>query len=97
VKLLFVWIEVDYVSDNFERNSVTIWDKIVLRDQDNPNAGVFTAEDSRAKYKMRTKEYDLRGKELTFRIKWEVVPIVGYNFFMEGTGGKLKLPKEYIA
>lgn len=96
VKLLFVWVEVDYIGTNYERNSVTIWDKIILRDQFDPTTGVFESNNTKNKYKMRTKEYDLSGKELTFRVKWEVVPIAGLNFYMEGVGTKFQLPEEYV-
>jgi signal peptidase complex subunit 3 len=96
VKLLFVWIEVDYTTANFERNSVTIWDKIILRDQLDSTNGVFQFKEAKNKYKMRTKEYDLRGAKIDFRIKWEVVPIAGLNFYMEGKGSSMTLPKSYI-
>ena len=94
-KLIFVWIEADYANPPESRNQVIIWDKIIWRNQYNPSQGVLTLKDNAGKYWMRTKDYDLRGTEVVLKVRWEVVPIVGINYKMDGGSVKVVFPSSY--
>lgn len=94
-KLVFIWIEADYENPPDSRNQVIIWDKIIWRNQYNPNQGVLQLKDNAGKYWMRTKGYDLIGTDVLLKVRWEVVPIVGINYKMDGGSVKLTFPDKY--
>lgn len=94
-KLVFIWVEGDYANPPDSRNQIIIWDKIIWRNQYNPQQGVLSFKNTKAKYWMRTKGYDLLGTKVTFRVRWEVVPIVGINYKMNGGEVTVTLPSEY--
>ena len=95
VKLVFVWVEANYQNPADSRNQVIVWDKIIWRNQYNPAQGILTFQGVKGKYWMRSKDYDLRGTEVTFKVRWEVVPIVGINYKMNGNAVQVKFPSEY--
>jgi signal peptidase complex subunit 3 len=95
VKLLYVWIEADYSTSDRHRNQIVVWDKLIWRDQYDADNGKLRLKSEKAKYIMKTKDYDLRSTEVVFRLRWEVTPIVGLTYKLEGGKAKLTFPGSY--
>mmetsp|Transcript_8334 Transcript_8334/g.16471 ORF Transcript_8334/g.16471 Transcript_8334/m.16471 type:complete len:177 (-) Transcript_8334:4506-5036(-) len=95
VKLLFVWIEADYETSDRGRNQVIVWDKIIWRDQFDSDNGKLSLKGEKAKYNLKTKDFDLRSTEVVFRLRWEVTPVVGLIYRLEGGRTKLTFPGSY--
>jgi signal peptidase complex subunit 3 len=95
VKLLFVYLELKYEAPGYPNNEVIIWDKIIERDQFNPETAKLELKTEKAKYIMRTRSHDLRGAEVKARLVWEVTPIVGFVYKMYGDEFKITFPTSY--
>jgi hypothetical protein len=80
VKLIYAYIEIDYFSP--ERNQVIVWDAIIWRDQFTPT--VLNHRKNKGKYMVKTKAHDLLGTKAKATFKWEVVPITGFVYKMQG-------------
>ena len=95
VKLLFVYLELNYEAPKFPNNEVIIWDKIIERDQFNSTTGKLELKSEQSKYIMRTRSHDLRGAEAKARLVWEITPIVGFVYKMYGDEFKITFPTSY--
>ena len=94
-KMVFLWIEANYENPPNSRNQVIFWDKIIWRNQYNPSQGVLKMNDTAGKYWIRTKDHDLAGTNVTLKVRWEVVPVVGMGYKMDGDSLTLKFPSNY--
>ena len=72
--LIFSWISATYET-NGKNTSVTIWDRIMKRD--NPNSHIMKADHLHLRYPLIDKYMSLGGKEVYFELHWEHMPVVG--------------------
>eukprot|EP00742_Colponemidia_sp_Colp-10_P003909 GILJ01004164.1.p1 GENE.GILJ01004164.1~~GILJ01004164.1.p1 ORF type:complete len:171 (+),score=26.60 GILJ01004164.1:50-562(+) len=91
VKQLFVWVEAEYTSDKNMTNQVVVWDRII-RQKDNAKVKLVKALD---KYRLKARMRDLRNKDVTLRVKWQVMPIAGTLFFDEAGSHVFRVPNAY--
>ncbi len=90
VKLIFVYLEIDYDSPN--RNQVIVWDKIIWRDQ---FSQIKVDAKGKGKYMIKTKSHDLVNTGATARLRWEVVPIAGFVYKMQSEPIKFRFLEKY--
>ena len=74
-KLVFASVTVGYETEERDHNEATVWDR-VARDASEAG-GAKTKGRVMAKYKLRSVDEDLRGKEMTVRVRWAVTPRAG--------------------
>ncbi|CAG9315930.1 unnamed protein product [Blepharisma stoltei] len=91
VKLAFFYVELEY--NALERNQITLWDKIIWRNQNTPiNLNMIK---EKGKYAVRTKKHNLKGATGTVKLKIEVTPIVGLIYKLESTPAFVRFPNDY--
>lgn len=78
--LVFAWISATYEtsakkSKRPKTTSVTIWDNIMKRDQPETHHVIFNNKD--IEYPLIDANFDLAGKNVTFELHWEHMPVVG--------------------
>lgn len=91
VKLIYLYLELDYY--NPERNQVIVWDKIIWRDQLKQIKVELTK--NKGKYLIKTKSYDLLGRNATATLKWEVIPITGFVYKMQSESVPMQFLEKY--
>lgn len=90
---LFVYITANYETEANHRNEVTIYDTIVT----NPEEAVGKLKDVMNEYPLRDQFRQLRGKNITLRMMYRTMPIVGQMHTKEaGTGVSFKSPDNYF-
>ncbi|MCQ2817069.1 MAG: signal peptidase complex subunit 3 family protein [archaeon] len=73
--LAFSWISATYTTGKDIKTSVTIWDRIMLRDDIGSQMAIV--EDLRTFYPLVDSKKKLAGKEVTLELHWEHMPVIG--------------------
>ena len=94
-KLVFASVTVGYETEERDHNEATVWDR-VARDASEAG-GAKTKGRVMAKYKLRSVDEDLRGKEMTVRVRWAVTPRAGRLWRGGTTTSRFTMPAEYVA
>lgn len=85
-KQIFVYLTAEY--NGLERaetvSEVTYWDKIVTSKED----AHLSLHDTKSKYSVWDLEEKLEGRELTFKLKWNIQPWVGPLIYGETAGNE---------
>ena len=71
-KQLFCYIKVVYETEDHVRNEVTVWDKVVNKEEDMRVDEVFLS-----KYRLVDNGMGLRGREVNVTLAWNVMPYIG--------------------
>mmetsp|Transcript_34678 Transcript_34678/g.136703 ORF Transcript_34678/g.136703 Transcript_34678/m.136703 type:complete len:173 (-) Transcript_34678:3045-3563(-) len=91
---IYASVVVDYETDLYEKNEIVIWDSVITKKQ---KALIKKSADI-AKYMFKDYGHDLRGKELSLRLKYVVMPFVGamqaYEIVSEKT---FTMPNNYTS
>ena len=95
--LIFSWITATYETSakkgaKPKTVSVTIWDRIMKRDQ--PQTHRITSDALSIKYPMTDSNFDLLGKNVTLELHWEHMPVVGPILKKKIPLGFVTLPNE---
>jgi len=91
VKQLFVYITVEYETDEHPVNQVTVWDHIVSEKEN----AFIVKQGALNKYSLMDHGHGLRNRDITFYLNWYVVPVSGALFVQRGEGDRLRLPSAY--
>ena len=91
-KLLFVSLDAAYETERNERNVISLWDQIVTEKE----SGVLKFEQLRNKYRFVDQGLHLRGANVNFTVRWEVMPVAGKLHGNERLSAHMKLPTHYI-
>eukprot|EP00744_Colponema_vietnamica_P007875 GILI01011280.1.p1 GENE.GILI01011280.1~~GILI01011280.1.p1 ORF type:complete len:178 (-),score=28.71 GILI01011280.1:58-591(-) len=89
---LFFWVEASYNSDDGRRNDVVIWDSIIA----NKTAAVFRYNRILDRYSLKAHDKDLRGRNITLRSCWNVMPVSGILSKGCKDEGEFLMPSMYI-
>ncbi|EQC39591.1 hypothetical protein SDRG_03025 [Saprolegnia diclina VS20] len=91
-KQLFVYIVAEYASASNAKNEVVIWDAIVPTKDD----AMLRRTDEGVKYFLADQHDELRGADVTLKLKWDVMPVCG-RLFQYGAGATaFSMPTKYI-
>lgn len=93
VKQLFVYVVAEYDSPSNARNRVVVWDKIV---QTKEHAEKLQFQDEGVKYFLADQHDQLRGANVTLRLEWDVMPVVGRLFVHSEGESNFLLPDQYM-
>lgn len=91
VKQLFVYITVEYETDEHPVNQVTIWDHIVMEKEN----ALIDKQGALNKYSLFDHGHGLRNRDITFWLNWYIVPVSGVLFSQHGEADRLRLPSSY--
>ena len=94
VKQIFVFLVAEYASPSNRRNEVVIWDHVAQTPQD----AVHAAQEQYNKYALIDQYDELRGRDVTFKLKWDTMPMSGSLYLAEVPRGsvEVRLPKKYL-
>lgn len=82
-KQIFVYLTAEYDNDkNTTSNEITFWDKIITNAEDS----VLNLTNVKSKYNVWDVNENLSGKEMNFKLKWNIQPWVGPLVFGETEG-----------
>ncbi|XP_077461275.1 signal peptidase complex subunit 3 [Stigmatopora argus] len=93
VKQLFLYLSAEYTTKNNALNQVVLWDKIVLRGENNK----LNLRETKSKYFFFDDGNGLRAnKNITLTLSWNVIPNAGILPLVVGNGGiSLPFPDKY--
>mmetsp|Transcript_899 Transcript_899/g.2291 ORF Transcript_899/g.2291 Transcript_899/m.2291 type:complete len:172 (-) Transcript_899:1142-1657(-) len=89
-KQLFAYIKVEYETKKHKRNEVTVWDKVVASKEEAQVDQTFIS-----KYKLVDNGADLRGKNVTLTLAWNVMPYIG-GLYYQDMKFEAALPSQYL-
>lgn len=94
-KQLFVFLTAEYPGDKNPStwNEVTFWDKIITNKED----AVLQLHDAKSKYTVWDLENRFNGRELTFKLHWNIQPWVGPLMIGETIGNYTTVLEKEIA
>lgn len=94
VKQIFVFMVAEYKSPSNRRNEVVIWDHVAT----SPEDAVMAAQAQYNKYALIDQYDELRGRDVTFKLKWDTMPVSGSLILADVPRGSfsLTLPRVYI-
>ena len=93
-KLVFASVTVGYETEERDHNEATVWDRVARGASEAD--GAKTKGRVMAKYKLRSVDEDLRGKEMTVKVRWAVTPRAGRLWRGETTTSRFTMPTEYV-
>lgn len=88
---MYVYVVAEYATGTHGRNEVIIWDSILSARED----GKFKKRGYYNKYSLKDHGYGLRGKEVTVRVKYNILPYMGPLLYGEKGMTKFAIPKNY--
>jgi len=97
VKVAFIYLFAEYTTEENELNQVILWDKIIDRRkvlEGNVDPHINNGN-LKAKYSLIDDGNNLRGKKITLKLRWNIVPHVGLLYDQEVVVGEYELPKSY--
>lgn len=91
-KQIFVSIDADYETERNKRNTISLWDSIVTQ---KTNA-LLNYQNVRNKYRFIDQGTHLRGREVNYTVRWEVMPVAGKLYGGKKLVERVKMPDEYV-
>lgn len=91
-KQVFVSIDADYETERNKRNTISLWDSIVTQ---KTNA-LLNYQNVRNKYRFIDQGTHLRGREVNYTVRWEVMPVAGKLYGGKKLVERVKMPDEYV-
>ena len=94
VKQIFVFLVAEYESPSNRRNEVVVWDHVAQT----PRDAVVAAQAQYNKYSLLDQFAELRGRAVTFKLKWDTMPMSGSLHLADVPRGsfELRLPPKYV-
>ena len=95
VKQIFVFLVAEYETPQNKRNEVVIWDRVCQT----PRDAVLAVREQYNKYALIDQFAELRGRKVTFKLKWDTMPMsgsVGHLAEVPGGSVNVRLPKKYL-
>ena len=91
-KQISVSIDADYETERNKRNTISLWDSIVTQ---KTNA-LLNYQNVRNKYRFIDQGTHLRGREVNYTVRWEVMPVAGKLYGGKKLVERVKMPDEYV-
>ena len=91
VKQLFVFMTAEYQTDAFALNQVVIFDKIIQT----PEEAEFSLTNEWNKYMLLDIGEELRGRDVSLKLGWDVMPLFGPLEIQYGGEHNFTLPDAY--
>lgn len=88
---MYVYAVAEYATETHGRNEVIIWDAILSGKEE----GKFKKRNQYNKYSLKDHGYGLGGKEVTVRVKYNILPYMGPLFYGEEGVTKFVVPNNY--
>eukprot|EP01029_Cantina_marsupialis_P028767 TRINITY_DN777987_c0_g1_i1.p1 TRINITY_DN777987_c0_g1~~TRINITY_DN777987_c0_g1_i1.p1 ORF type:complete len:195 (-),score=35.92 TRINITY_DN777987_c0_g1_i1:278-862(-) len=97
VKQLFLHVIAEYTDDNDQHHEIVVFDKIVKNKffKNGKRRGNLNIVDKNLKYPLQAEMGQLLGREVTLKLKYDVMPIVGRLFLIDGPSYSFNLPTSY--
>jgi len=91
-KQIFVSIDAEYETERNKYNTISLWDSIVTQ---KTNA-LLNYQNVRNKYRFIDQGTHLRGTEVNYTVRWEVMPVAGKLYGGKKVVETMKMPDEYV-
>lgn len=91
IKHMYIYVVAEYESDTHGRNEVVIWDSILS----GKKQGVVKRKGQYNKYSLKDRGYGLRGRHVTVRLKYNILPYMGPLFYGEQGITDFAVPQNY--
>jgi hypothetical protein len=94
-KMIFTWLQVDYSTKDYPRNTVILLDQII---QSREEAHFHAPNTVLAKYPIEDVGKNLLGVNMTMRMGYDVFPVAGYVYrskIMPGGSDSVRMPQNY--
>ena len=88
---LFIYIVAVYETKDFERNEVVIWDRIINKKSETK----IKARDEFNKYSLKDYGHGLRGTEVKFEVRYNIMPWMGALIYGQGGEKGISMAKAY--
>ncbi len=90
---MYVYVVAEYSTRRHPRNEVVIWDKILNGRKD----AVVKQMGLRNKYSLKDHGYGLRGRDVTLKFKYNIMPYMGPLMYGAVGEHSFSLPDQYIS
>ena len=91
-KQIFVSIDAEYETERNARNTISLWDSIVTTKQN----ALLNYQNARNKYRFIDQGTHLRGREVNYVVRWEVMPVAGKLYGGKKVVERMKMPEDYL-
>lgn len=88
---VFVFLVAEYKTDDDRLHEVVIWDRIVMSKE----KMILKETNEFVKYPLVARGPDLRGRDVTLKLKWDHMPITGNVYFESNGNSTFSLPSKY--
>ncbi|KAL9642652.1 hypothetical protein ABK040_009731 [Willaertia magna] len=95
VKVVVAYLYAEYKTEKNEFNQVILWDKIFRNIPLSKEKALLKFPNLKNKYSLIDLGNQLKGKDVTLKLRWNVVPYVGLLYDQEVVVGNYKLPERY--
>jgi len=91
-KQIFVSIDAEYETERNKYNTISLWDSIVTQKTNS----LLNYQNVRNKYRFIDQGTHLRGTEVNYTVRWEVMPVAGKLYGGKKVVETMKMPDEYV-
>lgn len=90
---IFAYIVAEYETERNKRNEVVVWDSILSEKKDT----AIKARRQWNKYSLKDYGYGLKGTDVSFKFKYNIMPHMGMLMYGESGETSLVMPSEYTS
>lgn len=90
---MYVYLVAEYATDSHQRNEVVVWDSILS----GKHHALVKRSAQYNKYSLKDHGYGLRGKDVTVRLKYNILPYMGPLFYGEEGQDSFTVPHNYTS
>lgn len=92
INRMYVYVTAEYSTRQFPRNEVVIWDAILHSRKE----AVVSRKAKRNKYSLKDHGFGLRGRNVTLKFKYNIMPYMGPLMYGAVGEHQFTLPDEYL-